>query len=132
MPRKPAIFRSRNQRSPVEAGRAYDQHRGSARDRGYDARWDRAAVRFRHERPLCLGCEAVNRIVACTVVDHVEPHRGDMVKFWDRSKWQPSCDWHHSTIKQMLELLFDQGKVPASALWLNSPEAIAMTLDLRP
>ena len=30
-------------------------------------------------------------IVAAVVVDHIEPHRGDKIKFWDRGNWQPLC-----------------------------------------
>ena len=32
-----------------------------------------------------------------TVVDHIHPHRGDLVLFWERSNWQGVCkvchDW---------------------------------------
>lgn len=66
-----------------------------------------------------------------TITDHVIPHRGDMAVFWDSSKWQPACDWHHNEIKQKLEMLFDQGKAKVEDLWLNSEKAKALSLEFR-
>lgn len=64
----------------------YDRHRGSAASRGYGPRWVRFRAAFLAEHPLCSGpfseCEAAGRVTAAVVVDHREPHRGDMVKFW--------------------------------------------------
>ena len=31
------------------------------------------------------------------VVDHIIPHKGDKVLFWDRSNWQPLCKTCHDT-----------------------------------
>lgn len=81
---------------------------------------------------LCLGCRAVGLYVPATVVDHVEPHRGDMERFWRADLWQPCCQWHHVTIKQQLEAMRDRGQIAASALWLDSPEAIRLTRMLMP
>ena len=44
---------------------------------------------FLRQNPLCKAC--LPRVEAARVVDHVIPHRGDMVLFWDRSNWQPLC-----------------------------------------
>jgi 5-methylcytosine-specific restriction protein A len=41
--------------------------------------------------PVCLGCEAIGQVRATEVTDHVEPHKGDMVKFWNSEQWQPAC-----------------------------------------
>lgn len=67
------------------------------------------------------------RVTIATIVDHVIPHRGDMDLFWDASRWQPSCDFHHSVVKQQLEHLFDRGVINEAELWLNSPRAIAIS-----
>jgi len=131
MPGKPKVFRSRIQATPDKAKADYDQHRGSARDRGYDVRWDVAAKAFRTTHPLCLGCQAIGRVEAASVTDHVIPHRGDMVTFWDRAWWQPACGWHHSVVKQQLEALYDQHKATKSDLWLNSKKAIELTNELK-
>jgi 5-methylcytosine-specific restriction protein A len=50
---------------------------------------------------LCIELEA--RITPARVVDHVKPHKGDMVLFWDENNWQALCVNHHSSHKQRLE-----------------------------
>ena len=68
------------------------RRKGSATSRGYDAAWRR--VRSRHLRlhPLCEepGCSAL-----ATVVDHIVPHRGDQLLFWDQENWQALCKGCH-------------------------------------
>jgi 5-methylcytosine-specific restriction endonuclease McrA len=109
-----------------------EQRRGSARDRGYGTRWDKASLGFRRSHPLCLGCQATGRIEVATVTDHVVPHKGDVSLFWDRDRWQPACDWHHSVVKQKLEALYAKGRVSVDDLWLNSEKAVALTRELDP
>ena len=106
----------------------YDARRGSARARGCTVQWDRAAAIFKRHHPLCLGCEAVGRVTATEVVDHVEPHKGDAVKFWNAAMWQPACKWHHDVIKQAQERAFAKGELVLADLWLNSAAAIRLTL----
>lgn len=128
MPSRPRVFRSRPQATRVELNAAYDAHRGNARERGYGARWDKASAGFKRMHPVCLGCEAVGRVTATFVVDHVVPHKGDMVSFWDSDLWQPACKWHHDVIKQLLEGMYVRGKLVSSDLWLNSAAAVRLTL----
>ncbi|WP_309252328.1 HNH endonuclease signature motif containing protein [Paenibacillus spongiae] len=35
------------------------------------------------------------RVNAATVIDHIKPHKGNKVLFWDRNNWQPLCKSHH-------------------------------------
>lgn len=49
------------------------------------------------EQPLCVLCQRLGRIEAATVVDHVVPHRGDELLFWDAGNWQPLCKRCHDT-----------------------------------
>jgi len=74
----------------------------SAHARGYTKRWDRAAKAFRVRYPLCgmrpygqvpvmSQCFLEQRDTPATQTDHVVPHRGDMVLFWDQSQWQSLC-----------------------------------------
>jgi 5-methylcytosine-specific restriction protein A len=80
--------------------REYDQHRGSAAERGYDNRWRRARLTFLASHPLCSGphsqCEQAGIVSAATVVDHVVPHRGDEQLFWDESNWAALCERCHN------------------------------------
>jgi hypothetical protein len=52
-----------------------------------------------------------------------------MVRFWDRSMWQPACAWHHDVIKQKLERLWRQGGIKLTDLWLNSDLAQKFSRD---
>lgn len=69
--------------------------RPSSTRRGYGAAWQRARLRYLANHPLCVHCEARGEIRAATVVDHVDPHRGDMGKFWDVGNWQALCKRCH-------------------------------------
>ncbi|MBO8183625.1 MAG: HNH endonuclease [Archaeoglobus sp.] len=75
--------------------RQYDQQRGTAAQRGYDARWRRARKRFLAENPLCVECMKEGRLTPATVVDHIVPHKGNYELFWDESNWQPLCKRCH-------------------------------------
>jgi 5-methylcytosine-specific restriction endonuclease McrA len=81
---------------------SYDRNRPTARQRGYDSKWQRASKAFLAlpENRLCAcGC---GRVADC--VDHIKPHRGDMRLFWDRTNWQPMASSPcHSSRKQSLE-----------------------------
>jgi 5-methylcytosine-specific restriction protein A len=66
--------------------------RGTAHQRGYDARWRRARAAYLAAHPLCAECSRQGRVTPARVVDHVVPHRGDQALFWDEANWQPLCD----------------------------------------
>lgn len=66
--------------------------RGTAAERGYDARWRKAREQHLRAHPLCAECKRHGRITPARVVDHIVPHRGDQVLFWDESNWQSLCD----------------------------------------
>lgn len=76
---------------------SYDKERGSAASRGYDSKWRKARIRFLRNHPLCVECENENELAAATVVDHIIPHKGDKVLFWDCNNWQPLCKPHHDS-----------------------------------
>jgi 5-methylcytosine-specific restriction protein A len=83
---------------------AADQtYRGAASTRGYTKRWQRRAASFKDRHPLCgmrphgqrpvmSQCFDEGRVTAAYQVDHVIPHRGDPVLFWDEEhNWQSLC-----------------------------------------
>lgn len=82
----------------------FDDRRGSSTDRGYDYRWQRARAAFLLLNPLCVMCEAKGRTTAASVVDHIVPHKGDEILFWDSANWQPLCRACHDSDKRRLEL----------------------------
>ena len=91
MPSKPPVHRPPGAKGAAVVKRALDRARPSASRRGYNARWRRARRRFLAEHPLCETCRMTGRLERSTVVDHVVPHRGDPVLFWDEGNWAPAC-----------------------------------------
>lgn len=132
MASKPKSFRPSHLGTVQQAQRDYEARRGSARERGYTARWDRTAADYKRDNPLCIGCEAVDRVELASVVDHIMPHRGNEDLFWDPANWQPCCARHHDIVKQYLERQFDQGLLSGADLRLTSQAAKAATLRLLP
>lgn len=72
----------------------------SARERGYDSKWDRARLKYLEHNPLCVMCKAEGHIGAANTVDHIVPHRGDQKLFWDQKNWRSLCAHHHSSDAQ--------------------------------
>ncbi len=68
-----------------------DRLRGSAAARGYDAKWRDARAAYLRRNPLCAQCWKEGRLTPATVVDHIVPHRGDQLLFWDQDNWQSLC-----------------------------------------
>lgn len=71
--------------------RQRDRDRGTAYQRGYDARWRKYRERYLQEHPLCVPCGEKGRVTAATVVHHRVPHKGDQVLFWDPNNHEASC-----------------------------------------
>lgn len=70
----------------------------------YDtARWKRLRSSFLHLHPLCNIHLKLGSIVPATVVDHITPHKGDEMKFWDEGNLQSLCKRCHDSVKQQLE-----------------------------
>jgi 5-methylcytosine-specific restriction protein A len=84
---------------------ANDQsRRPSARERGYNTRWQKARATYLRHNPLCVMCRKEGRVEPATVVDHIVPHKGDTTLFWDtEGNWQAICAPHHNRDKQRQE-----------------------------
>ena len=49
-------------------------------------------MRPNNQAPVMSQCHAQGRVTAATQTDHVQPHRGDRVLFWDDvNNWQALC-----------------------------------------
>lgn len=66
------------------------------------ARWARRRAEQLEHNPLCAYCKQEGRTRIATVADHVEPHRGDEVLFFE-GKLQSLCASCHSAVKQQEE-----------------------------
>lgn len=57
--------------------------------------------------PFCRACAARGDRVRATVVDHIQPHRGDWQRFTDPDNLQSLCKFHHDQ-KTALEMARDK------------------------
>lgn len=86
----------------------------------YGRKWQRLSRRFLDKHPLCVRCAELGRVGAATVVDHIKPHKGDVLLFWAVGNWQALCKEHHDGWKQTIENApapCDSSGYPANAEW---------------
>ena len=82
----------RERASPI---RPFEQWYGTAR-------WKRRRASQLKREPFCCMCGADGVYTLATVADHIEPHRGDQVKFW-QGELQSLCKAHHDRDKKLIE-----------------------------
>lgn len=71
---------------PEHAGqeqRRYDAERGTAAERGYDARWRRLRMMFLRANPICVECWRHGRVTPATEVHHIVPRSKGGTDDWD-------------------------------------------------
>ena len=61
----------------------------------YGRMWRAYRLRFIAKHPLCAECEKKGIIEPAAVVDHIEPHKGDILKFWNVKNHQALCKMCH-------------------------------------
>lgn len=61
-----------------------------------DPKWVKASKAHLRDNPLCVDCLELGVVEPATDVDHIKPHRGDRIIFWDRRNWQSLCHRCHS------------------------------------
>lgn len=65
--------------------------------------WQKLRLWQLRREPLCRFCKKEGEIKEANVVDHIEAHKGDMNKFFDRANLQSLCKHHHDSTKQRME-----------------------------
>jgi 5-methylcytosine-specific restriction endonuclease McrA len=68
----------------------------------YGRRWGKKRAAQLEQEPFCRLCAAIGIMTRATVADHIEPHRGDPVAFWN-NELQSLCKLHHDSTKQIQE-----------------------------
>ena len=91
-----ARYCARHEHLTQTLAKEQEQQRGTSASRGYDYKWQRSRKGFLAKHPLCVHCERLGKVAAATDLDHIVPHRGDMVLFWTRANWQGLCHSCHS------------------------------------
>ncbi len=82
-----------------ERRKLYDTNR--PKQRLYDTvTWRRRSKAYLRRHPLCERCQKKGRAQPATEVDHIEPHGGNLEKFWDTDNWQALCHSCHSAKTQ--------------------------------
>ena len=64
-------------------------------------RWRAYRRMFLAAHPLCINFEECHN--EATVVDHIEPHKGDWDKFWDQSNHRAMCKRCHDKATAMYD-----------------------------
>lgn len=78
--------------------RRHDARRPNSRQRGYTREWQVKSRQFLEFHPTCWMCAG-----KAELVDHITPHKGDPVLFWDYLNWQALCTRCHNSRKQRIE-----------------------------
>ncbi len=65
-------------------------------------RWFQKRARQLRDHPFCKMCGDAGMTRPAVIADHVEPHRGDPLKFW-YGELQSLCESCHSSAKQREE-----------------------------
>jgi 5-methylcytosine-specific restriction enzyme A len=104
MPIAPATFRPPGWQPRIEKQRGYDRKRQGdpVRRLKKTSRWQKLRAEQLRAEPLCRMHSARGEVVEATICDHVEPHRGDLEKFW-AGPFQSLCKACHDGEKQRLE-----------------------------
>ncbi|WDI31604.1 hypothetical protein PUV54_00150 [Hyphococcus flavus] len=86
-----------------EAQERHDAERGSAHERGYDARWAKASKEHGQREPLCQYSKLDGVVAARELTDHLYPHCGNRELFWMRDYWVSSTKAMHDGFKARIE-----------------------------
>ena len=73
-------------------GKTVTRTQYSPRTRNTNRTFRRLRAAYLNTHALCAHCQRA----AATVLDHVRPHRGDTLLFWDQSNWQALCVTCHN------------------------------------
>ena len=111
MATRPPSFRPKHMPARVELRREYDRKRRQShpwRALYKTPEWQAIRAQVLAAEPLCRRCQAEGLITAATVVNHVERHHGDPVKFF-AGPFEPLCKPHHDGEVQRQERAAEAG-----------------------
>lgn len=76
------------------------------------AAWRELELDVLEQQPFCVYCDAAGVVQPATLIDHVQPHRGDDDLFWSRHNLQPLCDSCHGRKSQHERLSDEPYRLP--------------------
>jgi len=71
--------------------------------------WHRLRTAQLRDNPLCRLCADLGHTTPATVVDHIQPHKGNESLFYDAANLQSLCKRCHDSAKKSQELT---GRLP--------------------
>ncbi len=91
-PRCPALLPRGVRRCTIGAA-THERNRPNADVRllYHKARWHKLKAIMKQRQPACQICLLSGTYTVGEVIDHIEPHRGDLAKFWDMGNLQNLC-----------------------------------------
>lgn len=113
------------------------ERRGSASERGYDHKWNKASLEHRKKEPLCRICLFRGIVKPAELTNHTVPVRLRPDLRLDRDNFSSSCQRCHDTVIRDLERRAEeQGDIMVLQQWLQDPatwpEDIAFVADRKP
>lgn len=93
----------------------------AAIDNLYGSQWETYRKKFLHVNPQCYCCTE-----PATVVDHLQPHKGDFTLFWKVDNYVPLCVSHHNTVTNMFDRRATRGTMPLQKMeWMAGNRTMA-------
>jgi len=80
-------------------------------DKLYDSHWTEYRTLFLSINNTCYMCENF-----ATVVDHLEPHKGDINLFWKEDNYIPLCKSDHDRVTNLFDRRHVIGTRPAKKI----------------
>ena len=99
----PKVHHARGHVTTTDRYQSDYRRRGTRQEQGYTNEWLARARDYRKRNPLCVKCTQRGKVTPCQCVDHIVPHRGDPVLFWDENNWQSLCNPCHNGPKRREE-----------------------------
>jgi len=90
--------------------RTADDHRGSARQRGYTRAWERLRAYVLQREPLCRPCQERGIVRPATLVHHLDPIREGNTNLPPLDRLVPLCEACHARVHSRRELLTSRGE----------------------
>ena len=72
------------------------QHYRTTTDRGYGWDWQQFRTQYLREYPLCMDCQAEDRVAAATEVHHLIKIRDNRAMKLEPDNCMALCDRHHN------------------------------------
>lgn len=84
-----------------------------------DRKWRALRASQLRKQPLCERCLEQGKVTAASVCDHIEPHKGNLEKFWT-GPFASLCKYHHDVKTIMEDGGLNSAAQPFPA-WLPEP-----------